>query len=401
MGGRRSTIRMKRFGSAPALVHYNRGIDWYAKKELDKAISEYDEAIRLDPDSASAYCCRAPVWFEKKDLDKAIADFNEAIRLDPKHIWAFNNRGNGWAAKREFAKAIADYTEAIRLDPSFAMAYKNRAAIWATCPTETLRDGKQAVASAMRGCELTDWKDPTYLDTLAASYAEAGDFEAAVKTQAKAIALIKDFDARLKAYQDKTRYHGTVELDAHLSQSRPLVFSSQMKSQAFFIVPYDAMLSLTPVGGSGGAVTEFGLGKSEAKHIRVFTGLPADPQPNQEVKVGFVAAGSELHFYEKTDWGGTLAGRSLMTRNPRRRVSPSTIETTALGGMGRPSRRRVPRRGYCTWMMRRRSISTTMMEMSSSKSGLFRPSRLPSRSGPESGFRANAALRGFLAYIDI
>jgi hypothetical protein len=81
----------------------------------------------------------------------------------------------------------------------------------------------------MRGCELTDWKDPTYLDTLAAAYAEAGDFEAAVKTQARAIELVKDFDAGLKAYQDKKRHRGTAELDARLSQSRPWVFTSQMK----------------------------------------------------------------------------------------------------------------------------------------------------------------------------
>ena len=45
--------------SNPASVHHNRGIDWYAKREPDKAISEYNEAIRLDPASASTYCCRA------------------------------------------------------------------------------------------------------------------------------------------------------------------------------------------------------------------------------------------------------------------------------------------------------------------------------------------------------
>jgi tetratricopeptide (TPR) repeat protein len=205
----------------PISVHLDRGAYWYTKKELDKAISEYNEIIRLDPASASAYCGRALVWFDRKDYDRAIADDNEAIRLDPKHAWAFNNRGNAWAAKKEFARALADYDEAVRLDPSLAAAYKNRAWILANGPAGPLRDGKKAVESAFRGCELTDWKDPNYLDTLAAAYAEAGDFDSAVRTQARAIELVKDFGARLNAYQDKKRYPGTAELDARLSQSRP------------------------------------------------------------------------------------------------------------------------------------------------------------------------------------
>ena len=288
----------------PASVHYNRGVDRHAKKELDKAIAEYNEAIRLDPNSASAYCCRGLAWSEKNDLDKAIADYSDAIRLDPKHLWAYNNRANAWAAKKEFAKAIADYDEAIRRDPSYAAAYNNRAWLWATCPDQKVRNGKQAVESAIRACELTDWKDANYLETLAEAYAEAGDFDAAVKAQAKAIDLTKDLATRLKLYQDRKPHHAPDALNARLSQSRPITFSSKEKSRTFFTVPYDAILYLSPLGGTAGAVTEFGMGTSEADHTPIFTGLPADPQPNKEVKVGFVAAGSELYFYEKTDWGG-------------------------------------------------------------------------------------------------
>src|SRR5262249_2313418 len=158
---------------------------------------------------------------------------------------------------REFAKAIVDYDEAIRLDPSSAAAYKNRAWIWATCPVARVRDGRKAVESALRGCELTDWKDPTYIETLAAAYADVGDFDAAAKTQARAIELVKDFGGRLKLYQEKKRYRGAGGLDDRLTQSRPAAISAREKSRSFFIVPYDAILYLTPIGGSAGAVTEF------------------------------------------------------------------------------------------------------------------------------------------------
>ena len=83
----------------------------------------------------------------------------------------------------------------------------------ATCPDATLRDGRQAVAAATRACELTAWKDPGLLDTLAAACAEAGDFDAAVRWQTKAGAMVHDagsrsgFEARLALYRAKKPYH--------------------------------------------------------------------------------------------------------------------------------------------------------------------------------------------------
>ena len=115
---------------------------------------------------------------------------------------------------------------------------------------------------------------------------------------------------------------------------------------AFFVVPYDAMLALTPVGGSAGAVTEFGLGTSEAKVRPVFTGLPHNPQPNGEVKIGFVAAGSELHFYEKSEWGGTCWAFSHDTKSEAARVAFFDRDNS-LGLVGSA----VEKTGPTTWLL--------------------------------------------------
>jgi tetratricopeptide (TPR) repeat protein len=86
-----------------------------------------------------------------------------------------------WQDRQEYAKALADHNESIRLDPEYFPAYANRAWLWATCPEAKHRDGQMAIASATRSCELTDWRNAKTLDMLAAAYAEAGDFDAAVK----------------------------------------------------------------------------------------------------------------------------------------------------------------------------------------------------------------------------
>src|SRR5271157_1252305 len=196
-----------------ALAYRNRGAAWQAKKDYDKAIADFNEAIRLDPTDAIAYYNRGNAWQAKKDYDKAIDDYTEAIRLDPGIAPAYDNRGNAWRVRKNYDKAIADYTEAIRLDPKYA--YGKLAWLRATRPEESLRDGKKAIEFATRGCELTEWKDANMLGTLAAGYAEVGDFDKAVEWEEKAIQLYASADdrkkgeERLKLYKDKKPYRET------------------------------------------------------------------------------------------------------------------------------------------------------------------------------------------------
>ena len=106
----------------------NRG-DAYRLREndIDRALADYDQAIRLKPDFALAFASRGFVYlFARRRLDQAVADFNEAIRTDPASANVFYYRGVAWSGKGLWDRAIGDFSEAIRLRPTFSIAYRDR-----------------------------------------------------------------------------------------------------------------------------------------------------------------------------------------------------------------------------------------------------------------------------------
>jgi tetratricopeptide (TPR) repeat protein len=191
------------------IAYSGRGAIRETRGEHDKAIEDYSEAIWLEPVAISAYYHRGLVWHSKKEYAKAIVDYNVVLRLDPRNVAAYNSRSLARRAMKEYSRAVADCDEAIGIAPDDPAAYDHRAWIWATCPDARQRDGKKAVESATKACELTGWKNAGYLATLAAACAEAGDFESALKWQTRANSLVSDpaerrtGAERLKLYQER------------------------------------------------------------------------------------------------------------------------------------------------------------------------------------------------------
>ena len=112
----------------PRLVeaYNNRGITYSRKGELDRAIRDLDRVIELDPSYTDAYSNRGLAYLRKGDLDRGIRDLDQVIKLNPGLVGAYHNRGTARRTKGNLDLAIADYNQIIKLNPRSPEAYYNR-----------------------------------------------------------------------------------------------------------------------------------------------------------------------------------------------------------------------------------------------------------------------------------
>jgi tetratricopeptide (TPR) repeat protein len=183
------------------------------KPEL--ALKDYSEAIRLRPQASAWYNNRGLIYAELKKYDEAIQDYTAALDLDEDSVLAHRNRAVAYIKKKQFAKAVTDYERAVELKPEVAFPHNGLAWLLATAPDEKVRNGKKALDHAKIACELSDYKNGGYLDTLAAAYAEVGEFDKAIEWQEKALKAgdfpLNDLEAakkRLELFKQKTPYRG-------------------------------------------------------------------------------------------------------------------------------------------------------------------------------------------------
>jgi serine/threonine-protein kinase len=191
------------------LAHVGRAVCHFVKKDYPAAVADCDAAIRLLPNVVRCYELRGSALKHLGDLDAALANFDEAVRLAPTAVMAYNYRAGVHYARKDYAAAVRDHMEALKRDPRHAGTFNQLGWVWATCPDPDVRNGERAKECATRACELTEWAEAGFLDTLAAACAECGEFEDAVKWQEKAAGMISDpekqadFQSRLELYHQR------------------------------------------------------------------------------------------------------------------------------------------------------------------------------------------------------
>jgi tetratricopeptide (TPR) repeat protein len=222
-------------------LYCSRGAAYYAEKDYDDAFRDFNKAVQLQPTNSLALEYRGAVYVMRTNYNAAIGDFSAVIRLHHNPGWNHYRRGATYARQHDWTNALYDYSRAIHFIPTNAMFYNSAAyAHWhvnepaaalenfnhalrlkpdepeylnnlawflAVCPDAKYRDGLSAVGLADKACRLTDWRRRNCVDTLAAAYAETGDFTEAVKYEKQALRMDATTDNEDSEEQERLRLY--------------------------------------------------------------------------------------------------------------------------------------------------------------------------------------------------
>ncbi len=154
-----------------------------------EALEQLEELAEALPPQVEIRVQIAAMALQAEQPRRAIRSLDRAIDIDGESFFAYRLRGDAKLNIGEHAEAIADYEKALELEPDDSGVMNNLAWTLATSPTDAVRDGKRALELATEACDATDYKEAHILSTLAAAYAESGDFKKAQEWAQKAVEL--------------------------------------------------------------------------------------------------------------------------------------------------------------------------------------------------------------------
>jgi len=199
-------------------VHYNLGFALLQKRRWDEALLQFQQDVAARPGSAEARNNLGYCLLQKGRADEAIGPLRKALEIQPDNAQAHYNLGRAFLQKGRVDDAIGQFEKLLALQPGLVEARKALAAIaWrlATSPVPAQRNGAKALELARHIDPLARGGDAMTVATLAAAYAEAGQFKEASSTARRALelaaqqnntALAARIQTQLKCYEAGSPY---------------------------------------------------------------------------------------------------------------------------------------------------------------------------------------------------
>jgi len=180
----------------------------------DQAIEQWKQVLEYEPDHYKAYDALATTFSQQGQIDQAIIYWTGALRIKPDWPEVHNNLATALSKQGKINVAIKHWSQALRLRPDWHEPLNNLAWARATSPANAIRNPAEAIRLAQRACAITNYHHPVLLDTLAASYASAGQFQQAIQTAQKALtllhpdqsSLVQEIKSRLELYRSEKPY---------------------------------------------------------------------------------------------------------------------------------------------------------------------------------------------------
>jgi tetratricopeptide (TPR) repeat protein len=173
-----------------------------AQDRFGAAIGDIQQLLRQAPDNEDLKLQLGTYYEGDKRPRRAIELYSELLKGNQENWQALRRRGDAYLSIGQHADAIRDYDAALKLQENETGVLNNLAWVLATSPDDNLRDGKRALELAKKACELTEYKAPHIISTLAACHAEAGDFDEAIRVSQKAVEDDQDQQKQLQSELD-------------------------------------------------------------------------------------------------------------------------------------------------------------------------------------------------------
>ncbi len=193
-----------------------------ASDRMDAAINLMSSYLENTPGDLEMQLRLGTYLLMQRRSSQAISTLSKVIDATPENVAALRSRGDAYLNVGRHADAIADYERAIRLAEQDSGLLNNLAWVLATSPQDEVRSGERSVELATEACKLTEYSAPHILSTLAAGYAESGDFDTAIKWSTKAVELAsqqgdggidEQLQSELESYRQKKPWRELMQED--------------------------------------------------------------------------------------------------------------------------------------------------------------------------------------------
>jgi tetratricopeptide (TPR) repeat protein len=173
-------------------IEYNLANAYAESGEIDVAIVHYQKAVELRPEQVEAQYELGSALLQTGRSDEAIARYQQVLKIQPDYIKALINLGGIFLQKGDVENAIAYYERSLKIAPEDVTAQTNLSWALATCSNAQLRNGDRALELASSANLISGGKNPFALRSLAAAYAEMGQFSEATQAAEEALRLATD-----------------------------------------------------------------------------------------------------------------------------------------------------------------------------------------------------------------